>query len=252
VCNHLRMEPDADPEARIRDLERPLAQQADASELGTRPYRSAPAVDGSGPQYRHGDVPGYAQQPPPTWSTPPPGGPQWGSPYFSPPQHVVRKGPRLLWVVPLAILGVVVVGMAALIAVLVARNAEPGTDRPVAPTIAGGGGRLDSPRAEPGRPRTVGPGAPATVAAGQSLSVSGIDEQRSVICAGGSVSVSGMRNSVDIRGECAVVTVSGFDNVVMVEFAQSITASGFDNRVTYARGEPQIGNSGLGNVVESG
>ena len=228
MCNHLRMEPDADPEARIRDLERPLAQQADASELGTRPYRSAPAVDGSGPQYRHGDVPGYAQQPPPTWSTPPPGGPQWGSPYYSPPQHVVRKGPRLLWVVPLAILGVVVVGMAALIAVLVARNAEPG------------------------RPRTVGPGAPATVAAGQSLSVSGIDEQRSVICAGGSVSVSGMRNSVDIRGECAVVTVSGFDNVVTVEFAQSITASGFDNRVTYARGEPQIGNSGLGNVVESG
>lgn len=253
MCNHLRMEPDGDPEARIRDLERPLAQQADASELGARPYRSAPSPDGPGAQYRHEDVAGHAQQPP-AWS-PPTAGPHWGSPYYSPPQHVVRKGSRLLWLVPLAVLGVVVIGAAALIAVLVAGDAEPGSDGPAAPTIAGGGGPLDSPRAEPGRPRTVGPGAPggpATVAAGQSLSVSGIDEQRSVVCAGGAVSVSGMRNSVDIRGECAVVTVSGFDNVVTVEFAQSITASGFDNRVTYARGEPQIGNSGVGNVVESG
>lgn len=244
------MEPDGDPEARIRDLERPLAQQADASELGTRPYRPAPSFDGSGPQYRHQDVPGYAQQPP--WSAPPPSGPQWGSPYYSPPQHVVRKSPRLLWVVPLTVLGVVVVAMAALFAVLVARNAEPGTDGPVTPTIAGGGGRLDTPVAEPREPRTVEADADPTVAAGQSLSVSGIDEQRSVVCAGGAVSVSGMRNTVEIRGDCAVVTVSGFENAVTVDFAQSITASGFDNRVTYLSGEPQIGNSGVGNVVESG
>ena len=100
--------------------------------------------------------------------------------------------------------------------------------------------------------RTVEADADPTVAAGQSLSVSGIDEQRSVVCAGGAVSVSGMRNTVEIRGDCAVVTVSGFDNVVTVDFAQSITASGFDNRVTYLSGEPQIGNSGVGNVVESG
>ncbi len=250
MCNHLRMEPDGDPEARIRDLERPLAQQADASELGTRPYRSAPPSDGSGPQYWHQDVPGHVQPPP--WSAPPPSGPQWGSPYYSPPQHVVRKSSRLLWVLPLTILGVVVIGMAALLAVHVARTAGPGTDGPGTPTIAGGGGRLDTPVAEPREPRTVEADPAPTVVAGQSLSVSGIDEQRSVVCAGGAVSVSGMRNSVDIRGECAVVTVSGFDNVVTVEFAQSITASGFDNRVTYARGEPQIGNSGLGNVVESG
>ena len=99
---------------------------------------------------------------------------------------------------------------------------------------------------------TVEADADPTVAAGQSLSVSGIDEQRSVVCAGGAVSVSGMRNTVEIRGDCAVVTVSGFENVVTVDFAQSITASGFDNRVTYLSGEPQIGNSGVGNVVESG
>ena len=73
-----------------------------------------------------------------------------------------------------------------------------------------------------------------------------------MVCAGGAVSVSGMHNTVEIRGDCAVVTVSGFENVVTVDFAQSITASGFDNRVTYLSGEPQIGNSGVGNVVESG
>lgn len=250
MCDYLRMEPDGDPEARIRDLERPLAQQADGSELGTRPYRSAPPFDGSGPQYRHEDVPGHVQPPP--WSTPPPSGPQWGSPYYSPPQHVVRKSSRLLWVVPLAILGAVVIGMAALFAVLVARDAAPGTDGPGTPTIAGGGGQLDTPVAEPREPRTVEADADPTVVAGQSLSVSGIDEQRSVVCAGGAVSVSGMRNTVEIRGDCAVVTVSGFENVVTVDFAQSITASGFDNRVTYLSGEPQIGNSGVGNVVESG
>jgi hypothetical protein len=40
------MEPSGDPEARIRDLERPLADQAGASEVSTRAFE-APASPGA-------------------------------------------------------------------------------------------------------------------------------------------------------------------------------------------------------------
>ena len=259
MCNHRRMEPDGDPEARIRDLERPLAQQAHASELGTRPYEAGPSAGVPVPPYRYEDH--QHSVPPPPWpppygaSTPDPAypaGPQWGSPYHAPPQHVVRKRSRALWLVPLVVAGGVLIGVMASIGFFAADDAGPRSYTPTPPTVAGGGGPLDPPRADPGAPRTPAPDVVDTVGAGESLSVAGIDQNRSVRCAGGAVSVSGMGNTVQISGDCAVVTVSGFENVVTVESAQSITASGFDNRVTYSTGAPQIANSGRGNVVEAG
>ncbi|MCW2554425.1 MAG: hypothetical protein JWR78_4206, partial [Mycobacterium sp.] len=66
------------------------------------------------------------------------------------------------------------------------------------------------------------------------------------------VNVSGVSNTVVITGQCRSVTVSGVENTITVETAATISASGFDNRVTYLSGAPQIENSGDSNVVEKG
>ncbi len=55
-----------------------------------------------------------------------------------------------------------------------------------------------------------------------------------------------------ITGQCLSVTVSGVENTVTVDAAAKINASGFNNRVTYLSGTPEINNSGGDNVVEQG
>ena len=61
-----------------------------------------------------------------------------------------------------------------------------------------------------------------------------------------------MSNTVVLTGHCATVTVSGVQNVVTVDSADTINASGFDNRVTYGSGSPVINNAGDSNLVEQG
>ncbi|BBZ46183.1 hypothetical protein MPRM_34640 [Mycobacterium parmense] len=55
-----------------------------------------------------------------------------------------------------------------------------------------------------------------------------------------------------MTGHCASLTVSGVKNVVTVDSADSIDASGFDNRITYHSGAPTISNSGDSNVIQQG
>lgn len=236
LCKHLGMEPDGDPEARIRDLERPLAEQAHASELGTRPYEVTSSADVPVPPF-----PGAPQLNP---------YPQYDSPYYSPPQRVVHKRSRTaLWLVPLIAVGVVGFGIVALVAFF--NLAGSGTDAPTRtgpPGIAGGGGAVDAPRAQPRADLDE----VVTVQPGDSLSFGGIERRLTVVCDQGSVSVSGITNTVDIQGPCVRVSVSGMDNIVTVESAETIVASGFDNQVTYFSGNPEISKSGRGNVVEPG
>ena len=63
--------------------------------------------------------------------------------------------------------------------------------------------------------------------------------------------ISGIRNTVNITGHCVKVSVSGIENIITVDIADTIGASGFDNRVTYHSGSPQIDATGS-NVVEHG
>ena len=91
-----------------------------------------------------------------------------------------------------------------------------------------------------------------TAPAGQSLTVSGINEVRTIACNGGSVNVSGIANEVVITGHCKALTVSGVRNKVTVDAADSIQASGFNNQITYHTGSPQIDQSGQGNVDPEG
>ncbi|WP_209305663.1 DUF3060 domain-containing protein [Mycobacterium sp. PS03-16] len=242
------MNPQDDPEARIRDLERPLADRAQASELGTQPYTVAGSYPPPPPHPdAHAPYPGapqpYPPAPPPYSGAPPSGGPS-------------QAGVIVLVVVVLALL-VVGAGVAIYFA-----NLGSGSDGVTGrPTIAGGGGALDQTR-EVGPtddlPIVVAPGLPTgdpnvveQAPAGGQLSIAGVEGDKRVACNDSVISVSGVSNTVTITGHCVSVTVSGMDNEVIVDNADVISASGFENRVTFRSGEPQINNSG-DNIVERG
>ncbi|CAN3127250.1 DUF3060 domain-containing protein [Mycobacterium sp. smrl_JER01] len=254
MCKHLRMEPFGDPEARIRDLERPLADRARASELGTGPSEGVSPPTVPVPPQHHGPP----SQP---YGSPsqPYGSPRqpYGSPYYAPPQRVVRKPSHTVatWLVPIAVVTVLVVGVAG--AVMFLNFGEQPVPRPAAPTagrgeppVVGGGGPLEGP------PR-VGVDSPVdstekvvTVQAGGSVSLGGVSTERIVFCDGGAVNISGMRNDVRVQGACTSVIVSGIENTVTLDSADIISASGVDNRVSYRSGNPETSTSGFGNIIE--
>lgn len=223
-----------DPEDRIRELERPLAETARASEQGS----SQPA----GPNYPPGPA-GPQPTPPAPWT------------YGGPPQQR-PSGNRAWW-----ILGtIVVIGILALaggIAAFAAHQlsgvksiiASPPTISKTSspPSISTNPGLTTPPRRRSPSPSTS-PAAPP----GTELSVAGINENRTIACDDNIVSVSGVSNTVTITGHCTSLSVSGVQNSITVEAVDSIEASGFDNKVTYHSGAPKISNSGGSNVVQQG
>ena len=101
---------------------------------------------------------------------------------------------------------------------------------------------------------TESPTRPTTTTAlpGEAVLVNGANEIRSIICNGNDVTVNGAANRVDITGHCRGVTVSGSANHVAIDAADSITANGIDNVVTYRSGSPRVESGGISNVVEPG
>jgi hypothetical protein len=190
------VEPHDDPEARIRELERPLADKARATEMGVS-------------QYGSGDT-----------RTPGP----WPGQYVAPSAATPRKGFMLGWWVLGLIVALVILGAvgAVIFSTMIFTRGQPGILHDVS-------------TAQPDKP----------------LSVSGVDENRKIVCNDGTVNVSGVRNTVTITGHCVRLTVSGVENLVTVDSADTIGASGFDNQVTYQSGSPQI-DSGGDNVVQQG
>lgn len=226
------MNPQDDPEARIRDLERPLADRAQSSETGTQPYTVAGA---------------YPPQPAPMYGAPYP-----AAPYRGP----SRTGVIVLVATVLALL-VVGAGVAIYFANMGPRDGAVTAGRPV----AGGGGPLDSPadaRPTEDQPVVILPGGPPgsddvvlQAPPNGPFSVSGVEGNKHVACRDSVISVSGVSNKVTITGHCARVTVSGVSNEITVEAADSISASGFENHVVFQSGDPAIDSSG-DNVVERG
>lgn len=227
------MNPQDDPEARIRDLERPLTDMARTSELGTAPY-------------------GY---PPPTQPWP------YGAPFPPAPAPRTSSGFRpWMVIVPIA---VVLLAVGGGVAVYLMSSGGPTSSTAGRPTISGGGtitrspGSLPStpapstPATETPAPTMPGPSAP-TATPGGILTVSGIEENKAIACDNSIVTVSGISNTVVITGHCASLTVSGIENVVTVDSADTISASGFENHVTYHTGAPRIDNAGGSNVVQQG
>jgi Protein of unknown function (DUF3060) len=245
------MDPEDDPEKRIRELEQPLADVARTSEPGG-------AQPSGGYAYPSGPA-GYPSGPwgPPAPPPPPPltyGGPFPGTPPRS------SSGIRVWWILA----AVFVIGTLALVGGIAAFAAHqfsrggglvipsptPSTSRsttsprstPRSPTPSAGGTQTPS----------AGPSTSPTPPPGGSLSVSGINENRTIACNDSIVSVSGVSNTVVITGHCASLTVSGLKNSVTVDAADTIEASGFNNQITYHSGSPKISKAGDGNVVQQG
>jgi hypothetical protein len=229
------MRPEDDPEARIRDLERPLADVARTSELGSDYYKSGGADTSAG-----------AYMPPPLPPSPY-GAPYPPAPYPGAPPYKAKSGLGAgWWLFAASVVAMLIIGAAFAIYSAGVFSLGSETRPPVdVPNVAGGGGEFDKPVVETPSAEPVIP------PPGEQVSVSGADKIETIACNENIVSVSGVNNTVTITGHCASVTVSGVDNQVTVESTASISASGFDNVVTFHTGSPAISASGS-NVVQQG
>jgi hypothetical protein len=226
------MEPQDDPEARIRALEQPLSDMARASELGTtQPYTSD-----------------NAYLPPPIPPVPPPvsaqgyGGqytpPGYGAPWAQPPRKSSAGIPWIVLGIGALVFMILVAGVGFFFVGQSTREIPdiPGVSIPSFPSM-------------PSMPSM--PAEPTTAPPGGQLSVAGVEQNKTIACNDNYVNVSGVSNTVTITGHCATVTVSGMQNKVTVVESDAIQASGFDNVVTYHAGSPEI-NAGGSNVVQEG
>ena len=236
------MKSEDDPEARIRELEQPLAEAARASEAGENPQPS-----------KWAPPPGAAMPPPTGPPMPPPSSLPYGGSFPGPSPALYSRSNRTWWIIA----GVFVIGMIALPVAIFLFTAHQvsrsgiTTLLPIpsisseAPTPSGA---MTQTRAAPSTSLTAAPTAPK----GGNLSVAGINVSRTIACNDSSVSVSGVSNTVVITGHCASLSVSGVQNKVTVQAADSIQASGFNNEITYLAGSPHIDQSGQGNAIQKG
>ncbi|KAA0112998.1 DUF3060 domain-containing protein [Mycolicibacterium sp. P9-22] len=253
-----------DPEARIRALE--------PTELGSE--NASPTSHASG----FGAPPPPPMLPPPTQQWPdqsPYFAPQYGqqpyvqpqygqNPYGAEPYVAGSAAPYSsgsgfrpwMAIVPIVLAFALLAGGAAAY-FLLANSSTPET-----PGIAGGGDVLtDAPEmpALPSLPTIItiptdiaAPPSDSTPEPGTTVTISGIGANKSVTCNDNIVIISGANNTVDITGHCTAVTVSGFENIITAESTQEIAVSGFDNKVTYRTGDPQVSQSGSGNSITQG
>jgi Protein of unknown function (DUF3060) len=253
ICDICPMKDD-DPEKRIRELERELA-----------------------------DVTRGAQTPP---SSAPRGG--FGTPSYDTGFTPARRGPTLHWytVVMLVVMGLsILTGLVAIIRAMAVSDAPrsirgggaPNTS--IAPTAVPRGGEL----------RATGNGETRTIACNDGkLTFTGYNSKYVVTghCAG--LVVGGYNNNVTVdsadtlestgygntitdhacnnatikltsygiafngTGHCASVAISSYDNKVTVDSVDTVIVSGYHNNVTYHQGAPKVTDSGYDNNIHQG
>jgi hypothetical protein len=237
------MKSEDDPEARIRELEQPLAKAARASEAGENP-----------PPSKWAPPPDAAMPPPPGPPMPPPPSLPYRGLFPSPSPAQYSRSNRAWWIIA----GVFVIGMIALPAAIflftahqVSRSGLPTMfPTPIIPSNSPSppGGMTQIPSTGPSSIPMPEPPAPA----GDNLTISGINETQTVTCNSNAVNVSGISNKVVIKGLCKSLHVSGVQNVITIDAVGIIEVSGFSNQITYHGGSPSIDKSGDGNVVQQG
>jgi len=184
------MKSEDDPEARIRELEQPLAEAARASEAGENPQPS-----------KWAPPPGAAMPPPTGPPMPPPSSLPYSGSFPGPSPALYSRSNRTWWIIA----GVFVIGMIALPVAIFLFTAHQVSRSGItallpipsisseAPTPSGA---MTQTRAAPSTSLTAAPTAPK----GGNLSVAGINVSRTIACNDSSVSVSGVSNTVVITG----------------------------------------------------
>jgi hypothetical protein len=230
------MKPEDDPEARIRELERPLSETARASEMGS--------VQTPG---------GFSYPPGPAVPPPPP---------FNYGTSFPGRSPRTfnglrLWIILAAVFVPIVI---TVVAGIIVNNAGHQFSRGLttlspAPSVSPSTVPNSLPNTvtqTPGAGPSTAPPSKPLPPAGGNLSAAGINETQTIACNDSIVNVSGISNTVVITGHCKSLDVSGVQNKVTVDAVDTIEASGFNNQITYHTGSPSIDKSGDGNVVQQG
>lgn len=232
------MEPRDDPEKRIRDLERPLADAAQASELNGTPPPGYPP-----PPY--GSAPPYSTAPPPLTQSP--------FNYGAPVPGSGRKSSGVKMLIGFAVfIGIVIVGLVGAIVWVATKSSTQ--DGPTASPLPNFATPSNFPSISiPSGPGTQIPGVQPSTGAGSQQSVTGVGENQTIACAEGTIVVSGVSNTVVATGHCANLVISGVQNTVTVDSADAINVSGLNNKVTWHSGTPpSVEKTGDSNVVQQG
>jgi Protein of unknown function (DUF3060) len=242
---------DDDPEKRIRDLERELADMnrppqsippytGDASPYtsdapppavdtpyAANPYGAPPpAVDlpytsnpyeGSAPytapsqSFSSDAPPSYPTNPPYAGNTPYVGDPTWGV-NFRPSR---RRPP---WVVVSLAVGTIVPAIFGIVGhSWTSHRTGSSFGSSFGPSIGS---------------MATAPNGPTAVPPGGELQVGGNNEGRTVDCNGGKLTLVGTNTDYYVTGKCASLTVGGFSNTVRVDSIDAVESTGYNNTVT--------------------
>lgn len=256
---------DDDPEKRIRELERGLAD-------ATATPQSAP----------------YTENAPYTGETPYTSGPAYsGAPSYGTGFQQPRRTGSFSWLLILVVLGILIPAVVALVALFVRSNPSGSIlnniPKPVAPS--------NGPTAVPqgGELRVGGNMETKTIACNDgnltlystrgtytitghcvSLKVGGYNNNVTVdnadtlestgysntvtahACDNCKLTLSAYSIEFDVTGHAASLTISSYDNKVTVDSVDRINVSGYDNVVTYHSGTPKITDSGRSNTIHRG
>jgi Protein of unknown function (DUF3060) len=193
---------DDDPEKRIRELERELADT-------TRPAQSPPYTGDA----TYTSNPPYTVNPPYTSNPPYTGGPTYvgGSPYGLgvPP----RRRKPYPWLLVLVVLGILLPTVVSLVGHFVRST-------PSRSTLGSG-------------PRATAPGnGPTALPKGGELRVGGSYETKTIACNDGNLTFYGYGSKYSVTGHCASLKVGGYNNNVTVDSADILESSGYGNTVT--------------------
>jgi hypothetical protein len=203
-----------DPEKRIRELERQLAD----------------AKGGPRENVSVGDEAGFARGP--GMMAPPPPGANPPS-YERLRRQMDRRrrisGSWLIFLVP----GILLLAVLVFHPYRVERHSTPSTSWSGA-----------EPTADLSSALTVGPGG--------NLTEEPSSETFTVVCNQAELTIGGSANSAYVAGHCAHLIVKGSHNKVVADNADAIDTDGSGNQVIYHMGTPQISVAGSENVVKRG
>ncbi len=201
-----------DPEKRIRELERRLADAKDV------PRESVPSGDEVRPA-------------PEAWVPQPPS--------VNPPNYELLRrqmNRRRRWS---SISGILLVPGILLVAILVFHPYRVEKHSPPATALPGA-----EPTADLSGALTVGPGG--------NLTEEPSSTTFTVVCDRAELTIAGNGNSAYVAGHCAHLIVRGSRNKVVADNADAIDTDGSGNRVIYHAGAPQISAGGTDNIVRTG